>query len=88
MQYRIFIINIIYAIFIMNMLSSLLCIGFVLCILFVVSGYQQSSLEEFSPARYPEAHTTLIKPKKKLIEKDCNPGFDCRRVGFYCSLID
>ena len=20
-------------------------------------------------------------------KKDCNPGFDCRRVGFYCSLI-
>ena len=72
----------------MNMLSCLLCIGFVLCILFVVSGYKQSSLEEFSPARYPQAHTTLIKPKKKLIKPESNPGFNCRRVGFYCSLID
>ena len=33
----------------MNMLSCLLCIGFVLCILFVVSGYKQSSLDNFRP---------------------------------------
>ena len=30
------------------------------------------------------ANDVVIGPKKKT----CMPGFDCRRVGFYCSLLD
>ena len=72
----------------MNVLSILLLISTLIACLFVISGYQQSVLEDFSPARYPHAHLLQIKPKKKTIEKNCDPGFNCRRVGFYCSLID
>jgi hypothetical protein len=31
-----------------------------------------------------KANDVVIGPK----EKACMPGYDCRRVGFYCSLID
>lgn len=31
-----------------------------------------------------KANDVVIGPK----QKSCMPGFDCRRVGFYCSLID
>jgi hypothetical protein len=31
-----------------------------------------------------KANDVVVGPK----QKSCMPGFDCRRVGFYCSLID
>ena len=71
----------------MNFLSIILCVLGIISILFIISGYQQSDLEEFSPARYPEAHQKPSKPVEKKTPESCMPGFDCRRVGFYCSLI-
>ena len=73
----------------MEMLSGVLVLFGICAIFFVMSGYKQSVLEDFSPAPYPMAHTDeLLNNEEKNVEKDCNPGFDCRRVGFYCSLID
>ena len=77
----------------MEMLSGVLALFGVCAIFFVMSGYKQSVLEDFSPAPSPTAHTDGLlnneeKNVEKNVEKDCNPGFDCRRVGFYCSLID
>ena len=43
----------------------------------------------------PTGIITIINPpnftlnkKIKKEKKDCNPGFNCRRVGFYCSNIN
>ena len=34
------------------------------------------------------SNSNFMLEKKICVNKeDCNPGFDCRRVGFYCSKI-
>mgnify|MGYP001214197567 CR=1 FL=1 len=40
---------------------------------------------------HPEICRAMYKPNDVVIgprQKSCQPGFGCRRVGFYCSLID
>ena len=70
----------------LNILNICISIFLILGILVIVSGYKTTFLpngvEGFSNIQYP-----IISKKVKKDSNVCNPGFDCRRVGFYCSLI-
>lgn len=76
----------------MNILNILISVGMILGVFFVISGYKEDftvmNLETtLNPQKIEnppnfKLNKDICKPKK-----DCNPGFDCRRVGFYCSLI-
>ena len=72
-----------------NYLNICICLLVALGVLIVVSGYYDSLIprgfEGFSPKNfpYPQLSESMPKDKKNI----CRPGFDCRRVGFQCSLI-
>lgn len=72
-----------------NWLSIGIGILVALGVLIIISGYNTSFIprgfEGFSPKNfpYPQLSESIVKNKKS----SCRPGFDCRRVGFYCSLI-
>lgn len=40
------------------------------------------------PQKIENPPNFVLNKKRKKEKKDCNPGFSCRRVGFYCSNIN
>ena len=76
----------------MNILNILIGIGMILGVFFVISGYKEDftvmNLEtKLNPKKIENPPNFKLKKEICKPKKDCNPGFDCRRVGFYCSLI-
>ena len=67
-----------------KLLSSLLFLGAILAIALVLSGYKESFA--LMPTNYPSDLAKSILGGKVKKEKElCRPGFECRRVNFYCS---
>ena len=76
----------------MNILNILIGIGMILGVFFIISGYKEDftvmNLEtKLNPQKIENPPNFKLKKDINKTKKDCNPGFDCRRVGFYCSLI-
>jgi hypothetical protein len=86
-----------------NVLNKLLFLGAILCMALVLSGYTKEGFE-CSLKNYPNIYQDeLIKGSKlnagkmyqfsEALKEDENknvvePGFDCRRVGFFCSSLN
>ena len=86
-----------------NVLNKLLFLGAILCMALVLSGYPKEGFE-CSLKNYPNIyHDELIKGSKlnagkmyqfsEALKEDENknvvePGFNCRRVGFFCSSLN
>ena len=86
-----------------NVLNKLLFLGAILCMALVLSGYTKEGFE-CSLKNYPNIYQDeLIKGSKlnagkmyqfsEALNEDENknvvePGFDCRRVGFFCSSLN
>ncbi len=86
-----------------NVLNKLLFLGAILCMALVLSGYTKEGFE-CSLKNYPNIYQDeLIKGSKlnagkmyqfsEALKEDENknvvePGFNCRRVGFFCSSLN
>lgn len=70
----------------MKILNMILCVAGVLAVGIVLSGYKED-FTTLQYGNYPTAFTdSFINdeiPEKKGV---CDPGFNCRRINFYCSL--
>tara|TARA_B110000495_G_C23025295_1_gene609145 strand:+ start:543 stop:776 length:234 start_codon:yes stop_codon:yes gene_type:complete len=76
----------------MNILNILISVGMILGAFFVISGYKEDftvmNLEtKLNPQKIENPPNFKLKKDISKPKRDCNPGFDCRRVGLYCSLI-
>ena len=76
----------------MNILNILIGIGMILGVFFIISGYKEDftvmNLEtKLNPQKIENPPNFKLKKDISKPKRDCNPGFDCRRVGLYCSLI-
>ena len=68
----------------MNILDISLLIVFFFAVNFVLSGYKESFQLIPSKLKY-----SVLEYDEQIEKKeDCNPEFNCRRVGFYCSKIN
>ena len=64
--------------------NSILFLGGILAIGLVLSGYKESFA--LMPTNYPsDLAKSILGGKVKKEEELCRPGFECRRVNFYCS---
>lgn len=77
----------------MNILNIIIFVGFILCVFFVLSGYKEKftimeTETKLMPQKIENPPNFRLNKKRKKEKKDCNPGFSCRRVGFYCSNIN
>ncbi len=86
-----------------NVLNKLLFLGAILCMALVLSGYTKEGFE-CSLKNYPNIYQDeLIKGSKlnagkmyqfsEALKEDENknvvePGFNCRRIGFFCSSLN
>lgn len=70
----------------MKILNLILCIAGILAVGMILSGYKED-FTTLQYGNYPTAFTNSFTddkiPEKKEI---CDPGFNCRRINFYCSL--
>ena len=85
-----------------NLLDKLLFLGAILCLALVLSGYTKEGFE-CEIKNYPNIYEDeLFKDSKMDVEKAyrfandelkeenknvVEPGFNCRRVGFFCSNV-
>lgn len=66
--------------------NGILFLGGILAIGLVLSGYKENF--ELSPSKFPsDLVQSMISSDNDFMKKTkvCRPGFDCRRVNFYCS---
>ena len=75
----------------MNILNLLIGIFVILGVLFIISGHKENfdimNIETSLSTRDVSNSNFMLEKKICVNKEDCNPGFDCRRVGFYCSKI-
>ena len=76
----------------MNILNIIISVGIIVGVFFVISGYKENfavmNLEtKLNPRKIENPPNFMVNKEKCKTKKDCNPGFNCRRVGFYCSVI-
>jgi len=77
----------------MNLLNIIISIGMILGVLLIISGHKEKftimNMEtKLSPSKITNPPNFKLEKKIYKPKKDCNPEFDCRRVGFYCSNIN
>lgn len=77
----------------MNILNIIISIGMILGVFFIISGHKENftimNVEtKLSPSKISNPPNFKLEKNIYKPKKDCNPGFECRRVGFYCSNID
>ena len=67
----------------MNALNIILILAGLMACAMVVSGYK----EDFSlmTGNYPNVFTDSFVPKNIEKKEVCDPGFNCRRINFYCT---
>ena len=75
----------------MNILNLLVGIFVILGVLFIISGHKENfdimNIETSLSTRDVSNSNFMLEKKICVNKEDCRPGFDCRRVGFYCSKI-
>ena len=74
----------------MNILNLLVGIFVILGVLFIISGHKENfdiMNIETSLSTRDVSNSNFMLEKICVNKEDCRPGFDCRRVGFYCSKI-
>jgi hypothetical protein len=65
-------------------LLVIICYG----IFFVLSGHKENFQLISSKLKHKKLQHTELKWNEKEKKEDCRPVLKCRRVGFYCSVIN
>ena len=70
----------------MKILNLILCIAGILAVGMILSVYKED-FTTLQYGNYPTAFTDSFTDDKIPEKKEvCDPGFNCRRINFYCSL--
>lgn len=76
----------------MNILNCIIVFFIILGVLFIISGHKENfdiiNIEtSLSTSDVSNNPSFLLNKSIKAKKKDCRPIYNCRRVGFFCSLI-